>query len=107
MVATNTRASSALVALNQSGLTPHLDYIVSTEMIGIEKNSVAFFDALCDMIGEDKRDCVMFEDSIYAMQGAREAGLGVIGITDSTNELTRAQMQEICDRVIDSYDELE
>ena len=107
VVATNTRASSALVALNQSGLTPHLDYIVSTEMIGLEKNSVAFFDALCAMIGEDKRDCVMFEDSLYAMQGAREAGLGVIGITDSTNELTRAQMQEICDRVIDSYDELE
>ena len=107
VVATNTRASNALVALNQSGLTPHLDYIVSTEMIGLEKNSAAFFDTLCDIIGEDKRDCVMFEDSLYSMQSAREAGLRVIGITDTTNELLRAQIHEICDRVIDSYDELE
>ena len=58
------------------------------------------------MIGEKKEDCVMFEDALYAMEGARQAGLGVIGITDDTNEVVREQMQAVCDRVIDSYDEL-
>ena len=107
VLATATPARQALVALNRSGLTPHLDYIFSTEMIGLHKNSAAFYDALCPMIGEDKRDCVMFEDALYAMQGAREAGLGVIGITDATNELDRPEILKICDRVIDSYDELD
>ena len=58
------------------------------------------------MIGEEKRDCVMFEDALYAMRGARSAGLGVIGITDPTNLHDREAIRAVCDRVIDSYDEL-
>ena len=49
----------------------------------------------------------MFEDALYAMRGARAAGLGVIGITDTTNEHDREAILTVCDRVIDSYDELE
>ena len=48
----------------------------------------------------------MFEDALYAMQGARAAGLGVIGITDATNEPDREKIHAVCDRVIDSSDEL-
>lgn len=107
VIATATPAKMALTALNQSGLTPHLDYIFSTEMLGLQKQSAAFYDQLCALIGEKKEDCVMFEDALYAMRGAREAGLGVIGITDSTNEHDRAAICEVCDRVITSYDELE
>ena len=49
----------------------------------------------------------MFEDALYAMQGARAAGLGVIGITDATNAPDREKIRAVCDRVIDSYDELD
>lgn len=107
VLATATPAKQALVALNQSGLTAHLDFIFSTEMLGLQKHCVEFYDALCDFIGEEKEDCVMFEDALYAMQGARKAGLGVIGITDPTNEFDRPDMLRVCDRVISSYDELE
>ena len=48
----------------------------------------------------------MFEDSLYAMLGARKAGLGVVGITDSTNVHDRARIREACDVLIDSFDEL-
>lgn len=106
VVATATPARDALIGLNQAGLTPHLDYIFSTEMLGLSKNNAAFYDELCGMIGEEKRDCVMFEDALYAMRGARSAGLGVIGITDPTNLHDREAIRAVCDRVIDSYDEL-
>ena len=106
VVATATPARYALIALNRAGLTPYCDYIYSTEMIGVEKNDPAFFDRLCADIGEAKADCVMFEDALYAMQGARAAGLGVIGITDPTNAAYRETMREVCDRVIDHYNEL-
>ena len=49
----------------------------------------------------------MFEDALYAMRGARSAGLGVIGITDETNLLDREAIRSVCDAVIDSFDELE
>lgn len=48
----------------------------------------------------------MFEDSLYAMQGARNAGLGVIGMTDATNIARPRAIRACCDRVIDSFDEL-
>ena len=107
VLATATPAKDALMAVNQAGLTPHLDYIFSTEMLGLSKGGPEFYDELCALIGEEKSDCVMFEDALYAMRGARAAGLGVIGITDTTNMHDRAAIQEVCDRVITSYDELD
>ena len=106
VLATATPAKDALLAVNQAGLTPHLDFIYSTEILGLSKGGPAFYDALCALIGENPRDCVMFEDALYAMKGAREAGLGVIGVTDPTNLHDREAIRAVCDRVIDSYDEL-
>ena len=77
VVATATPARLALIALNRVGLVTDLDYIFSTDMIGGFKGERAFFDRLCAMIGERNEDCVMFEDALYAMQGARGAGLGL------------------------------
>ena len=107
VLATATPAKDALLAVNQAGLTPHLDYIFSTEMLGLSKGGTEFYDELCALIGEEKKDCVMFEDALYAMRGARAAGLGVIGITDTTNMHDREAILAVCDRVIDSYDELD
>ena len=106
VVATATPARLALIALNKTGLVPYLDYIYSTDMIGGTKGETEFYERLCAMIGERREDCVMFEDALYAMQGARAAGLGVVGITDETNLLDREGICAVCDVVIDSYDEL-
>ena len=106
VLATATPAKQALVALNRKGLVRKLDYIFSTEMLGGHKGEPEFYDKLCALIGERPEDCVMYEDGLYAMQGARAAGLGVIGITDSTNARYHKEILEVCDRLIDSYDEL-
>ena len=96
-----------LIALNRMDLTKELDLIYSTEIIGGHKGEPEFYDRLCAMIGERKEDCVMFEDALYAMKGARAAGLGVIGITDDTNQRDQEEIAKVCDRVVDSYDELD
>ena len=106
VVATATPARQALVALNRVRLVRHLDYIFSTEILGGHKGETEFYEKLCAFIGERPEDCVMFEDGLYAMQGARAAGLGVIGITDETNRRYREEILQTCDRLIDSYDEL-
>lgn len=95
-----------MIALNRVNLVKDLDFIFSTEMIGGHKGESDFYDRLCAAIGEKKEDCVMFEDAVYSMRGARAAGLGVIGITDGTNEREREEIFAVCDQVIDSYDEL-
>lgn len=106
VVATATPANLALLALNKLNLVSELDYIFSTDMVGGGKSDPAFYDRLLAMIGAEKDGCVMFEDALYAMKGARAAGLGVIGVTDGTNLHDREEIIAICDRVIDSFDEL-
>lgn len=107
VICTATPADLALIALNKTDLVRDLDYIFSTNMIGGNKSDPAFYDRLCSFIGVKKEECVMFEDALYAMKGARDAGLGVVGVTDETNLRDREAICEVCDRVIDSFDELE
>lgn len=104
---TATHSRLALIALNRMDLVRELDYIICLDMIGGSKSDPAVFDRVCEIIGEKNADCVMFEDAVYAMRGAREAGLGVIAITDETNIRDRDEILAVCDRMIDSYDELE
>lgn len=106
VICTATPAPLALIALNRIGLIRDLDYVFSTEIVGGSKGDPAFYDRLCDFIGEKKEDCVMFEDALYAMKGARGAGLGVVGVADATNLKDRQEIISVCDVVIDSYDEL-
>ena len=109
VLCTATSPHLALVALNTADMVKDLDYVFSVDTIGGSKSKKdpAFFDLMCAFIGEKNEDCVMFEDALYAMKGAREAGLGVIGVTDGTNERDREAILSICDQVIDSFDELE
>ena len=106
VLATATPARQALVGLNKADMVSNLDYIFSTDMLNLNKSQNAFFERVSEIIGVPKEDCVMFEDSLYAMQGARNAGLGVVGITDATNARDRAEIRACCDAVIDSVDEL-
>ena len=107
VICTATPSRLMMIALNKANMISNLDFIYSTDMLGGSKADPAFYDGLCALIGEKKEDCVMFEDALYAMKGARGAGLGVVGVTDATNELDRAAIRELCDVVIDSFDELE
>lgn len=107
VICTATPSRLMMIALNKSNLVSNLDYIFSTDMLGGSKADPAFYDQLCALIGEKKEDCVMFEDALYAMKGARAAGLGVVGVRDATNELDRKAIHAVCDVVIDSFDELE
>lgn len=107
VVATATPARLAVIALNSAHLVEDLDYIYTVDILGREKSDPMFFDTLCGQIGVEKQACTMFEDSLYAMLGARRAGLSVVGITDSTNVRDRARIRETCDALIDSFDELD
>ena len=106
VICTATPSRLMMIALNKANMISNLDYIFSTDMLGGSKADPAFYDQLCALIGEKKEDCVMFEDALYAMKGARGAGLGVVGVTDETNLLDREAIHAVCDVVIDSFDEL-
>ena len=51
-------------------------------------------------------ECTVFEDALYAIQGAKKAGCTVIGVADPTNLSDREEMKRLCVRIIERYAEL-
>lgn len=106
VIATASPTALAKIALEKSGLAPHFDLVTTTESIGIEKFDPAFWESVCEKVGVQTSEATVFEDALYAMEGAKKAGCDIIGITDDTNAADRQAIHAIASRVINSYDEL-
>ncbi|MEQ8820904.1 MAG: HAD family phosphatase [Sumerlaeia bacterium] len=54
-------------------------------------------------LGLDPRDCVVFEDSVHGLQGARDAGCRTVGVLTLNTAEKLGTLADIC---IDDYEEL-
>ena len=106
VLATATPTDLAQIALRTSGLAPYFDLVTTTQMIGMEKSKPEFWLEVARRAGGEAADCVVYEDALYAMEGAHKAGMELVGIEDDTNLCDREAMKAICTRVIAHYDQL-
>lgn len=105
-IATATPQALAVRALERHGLTPYFRFVVGTKEERRGKDDPVFFELTASRLGVTAAECTVFEDALYAMQGAKKAGCLVIGVEDGTNLADREAMTKLCDRVIAHYDEL-
>ncbi len=106
-------ASAAETALIQLVLGRHgvLDYfegIVSCSEIGAGKDKPDVFFAAEKFLGSPHGQTWVFEDSLLAIQTAKEAGFPVVGIYDPCS-FGQDQARELCDKYIEgngSFEEL-
>ena len=96
----------AVRALDRHGLTPYFRFVVGTKEERRGKDDPVFFELTASRLGVTAAECTVFEDALYAMQGAKKAGCRVIGVEDGTNLADREEMIRLCDRVIADYAEL-
>ena len=55
-------------------------------------------------VGLRRVACVVFEDALYAVRTAKEAGFSVVGVFDPTHTAAeRAEFLALCDRCIPDY----
>lgn len=106
VIATATPTDLAEIALKTSSLAPYVDLLTTTRMIGIEKYKPEFWLEVASRAGGTAAECTVYEDALYAIEGARKAGMKVIGMEDPTNLCDREAMRSLCEKVIASYDEL-
>lgn len=102
-IATATPQEMAVRALDRHGLTPFFRFVVGTREERRGKDDPVFFELTASRLGVTAAECTVFEDALYAMQGAKKAGCTVIGVEDGTNQADRAEMMRLCDRVISDY----
>ncbi len=102
-VATLTPQSVAEEALRHNGILDQFEFVVCGNDTGLKKSDPEFFRAVAGRMNLRPGDCVVFEDAVYAMRGARAAGCAVVAVDDAANEPDAAEIREISDLYVADY----
>ncbi|MEF9894233.1 MAG: HAD family phosphatase [Clostridia bacterium] len=105
-VGTASPQSLALPALARHHLLEKFAFVASAFDLQMKKELPGFYEYIADKLGVPCDRCVMFEDALYAMKGAKLAGMQVYGIADPIQQPYQAEICALCDRYIHDYAEL-
>ena len=106
MVLTSSVPEHCRTALTHLGLMGYFERILFAHELKIEKKDPAIFLKAAELMGVKLEECTMFDDSVAACRGAKAAGMKAIGVYDPFFAQTEAEMRQVCDRYIMSFEEL-
>jgi HAD superfamily hydrolase (TIGR01509 family) len=103
-VATLTPQSAAEMALGRHGLLDLFEFVLCASDTGLKKSDPEFFRHVAARMGLLSEECLVFEDALYAMRGARAAGCGVVAVDEPASRPHLAQIRETCHVYVDNYE---
>lgn len=105
-VATVTDASVAESAFENTGLIKYIDGIITTEMAGAPKTSPRVYEECLKRMNIEKKDSMVFEDSLHAIKTAANAGFPVTAVFDRSSEKEWNEIKKTASFSIRSFREL-
>ncbi len=96
-IATATPYGMAMIPLKKLGLAPFFSFILDTEAAGISKASPEVYNLAIERLGGTKEDTVIFEDAVYALQTAHDAGYYTVALHDENAGMPEEEIRKICD----------
>ncbi len=84
-IATSGRAPPAYNILSTFGLLPYFDVVVTGDEVEKAKPSPLIFLLAAKRLGEDPKNCLVFEDTVYGVIGAKRAGMKVVAVATGAN----------------------
>lgn len=105
-VATASQALGVKAALERLGMLPYVDLLLSCTEVGRGKDCPDIFLRCAEHFGARPGECVVFEDSAYAMETAKKAGFPVVAVEDEGSAHLRGEIEALADRYIAGYGEL-
>lgn len=106
IVLTSSVPEHCRAALGRLGLTEYFERILFAHDLGMDKKDPETFRHAAALMGVTPEDCTMYDDSMAACRAAREAGMQVVGVYDAFFHVSWPEMQQVCHRVIRSFEEL-
>ena len=85
-------------ALGRLEATDLFDVLISGEDRGWSKKDPESFRKCMDLLGTDTEHCVMFEDSLYSIRSAKEAGMTVYAVQERCFRHNREKICALADR---------
>ena len=103
---TATPVRLAVIGLNRADLVRRLDYLCSTDTLGIPKSDPECFSRALALTGVPPEEAVLFEDSLYAVRTAAALHIRSYGVEDGTNVRDRDALRGETIRLIRDFREL-
>ena len=86
-IASNAEAENVKFVLQAAGLGRFFRVIVDGHQVSRPKPAPDVYLKACELLGAAPRDCIVFEDSYSGVQAAMDAGMRVVGLRTTHEEL--------------------
>lgn len=103
-----TSNSSALLeaALKSTGIYEYFDEITTTDEAKKGKNNPDVYLLAANKLGISPKECIVFEDILEAVKGAKLADMKVVAVYDKAAEYQRDELISLADKYIFNFNEL-
>ena len=92
-------------ALERNGLLGYISKIFTSAEVRSSKHSPEIYDAASSFMGTTPQETLVFEDSLYALKTASEAGYVTVGVFDADGEKDQEGVRETSDIYIKELSE--
>ena len=92
-------------ALSRNGLLGYIEKIYTTSEVGVSKHSPDIYNLAADFLKTKSEETLVFEDSLYALKTAKEAGYVAVGVYDEKGESNQAELENQADLYLKKLDD--
>lgn len=105
-VATATDRHLAEAALRHAGIDGYFRGMITCQDVGAGKDSPEIYERAMRRLQSNKRDTVIFEDALHAIETAKAAGFRVCGVYDPYAEAEQDKIRALSDYYIRSFEDM-
>ena len=91
--------------LGRLGVLPYFEFLLSCETVGAGKHSPLVYDESARRLGAAPAEIAVYEDALYAVKTAREAGYFVVGVYDDSAKEKWPAILDLADETITNWEE--
>lgn len=105
-VATSSDRELFITTLEREGILKYFSAIVTVAEVERGKGFPDVYEEAVRRLGEKPDQCVVFEDILKGVEGAKAGGFRVVAVYDDQSVHNRKKMEELADYYIESFEEL-
>lgn len=105
-LATSNSITLLEATLKNNGIYHYFDAISTTEEVKKSKDNPDIYLLSAKKLNIDPKDCLVFEDIVQAVKGAKLAGMKVCAVYDRCSEHQKDELISLADKYILNFEEL-
>lgn len=103
-MSTSNHYDLAVSVLKNNNIYEYFDKIVTTCEVPRDKSFPDVFLETAKRLGAEPAQCLVFEDTVSSVAGARSAGMKVVGVYDSYGTCTQEELAQVTDHLIEDFE---